>query len=199
MFKQEYEDLNQKMMNNKKYLNINNMMESETSSEANVTDLIQELKELKAQAEKEDLIRKEKEEILEKEGNENEEEVKDIENEENKEEEDNEEEKLKYEPINSVDEPPELLDIDKEKKILKEKRDSLVNLRRKSSLSSTGKRDSDISSSPRSYYEKLNNNVINEEGINTEDIFLDICFYPTEDSVIDEFGVYINIIYYFII
>lgn len=180
MFKQEYDELNQKMMNNKRNLNAN-LMESEDSSEANVTDLMQELKDLRTEAEKEDLIRKQREQILEKEDKRNE-----IEDEDD----DDESEKLKYEPINPIDEPPELLDISKEKKILKEKRNSLVNLKRRSSI----RRVSNISS--KSYYENLNNNVIYEFGVNTDEISLNLCVYPTEDSIIDEFGVYFYIYYY---
>lgn len=180
MFKQEYDELNQKMMNNKRNLNTN-LMESEDSSEANVTDLIQELKDLRTEAEKEDLIRKQREQILEKEDKRNE-----IEDEDDE----DESEKLKYEPINPIDEPPELLDISKEKKILKEKRNSLVNLKRRSSI----RRVSNISS--KSYYENLNNNVIYEFGVNTDEISLNLCVYPTEDSIIDEFGVYFYIYYY---
>lgn len=180
MFKQEYDELNQKMMNNKRNLNAN-LMESEDSSEANVTDLMQELKDLRTEAEKEDLIRKQREQILEKEDKRNE-----IEDEDDE----DESEKLKYEPINPIDEPPELLDISKEKKILKEKRNSLVNLKRRSSI----RRVSNISS--KSYYENLNNNVIYEFGVNTDEISLNLCVYPTEDSIIDEFGVYFYIYYY---
>lgn len=180
MFKQEYDELNQKMMNNKRNLNVN-LMESEDSSEANVTDLMQELKDLRTEAEKEDLIRKQREQILEKEDKRNE-----IEDEDDE----DESEKLKYEPINPIDEPPELLDISKEKKILKEKRNSLVNLKRRSSI----RRVSNISS--KSYYENLNNNVIYEFGVNTDEISLNLCVYPTEDSIIDEFGVYFYIYYY---
>lgn len=180
MFKQEYDELNQKMMNNKRNLNTN-LMESEDSSEANVTDLMQELKDLRTEAEKEDLIRKQREQILEKEDKRNE-----IEDEDDE----DESEKLKYEPINPIDEPPELLDISKEKKILKEKRNSLVNLKRRSSI----RRVSNISS--KSYYENLNNNVIYEFGVNTDEISLNLCVYPTEDSIIDEFGVYFYIYYY---
>lgn len=180
MFKQEYDELNQKMMNNKRNLNAN-LMESEDSSEANVTDLMQELKDLRTEAEKEDLIRKQSEQILEKEDKRNE-----IEDEDDE----DESEKLKYEPINPIDEPPELLDISKEKKILKEKRNSLVNLKRRSSI----RRVSNISS--KSYYENLNNNVIYEFGVNTDEISLNLCVYPTEDSIIDEFGVYFYIYYY---
>lgn len=180
MFKQEYDELNQKMMNNKRNLNAN-LMESEDSSEANVTDLMQELKDLRTEAEKEDLIRKQREQILEKEDKKNE-----IEDEDDE----DESEKLKYEPINPIDEPPELLDISKEKKILKEKRNSLVNLKRRSSI----RRVSNISS--KSYYENLNNNVIYEFGVNTDEISLNLCVYPTEDSIIDEFGVYFYIYYY---
>lgn len=183
MFKQEYDELNQKMMNNKRNLNTN-LMESEDSSETNVTDLAQELKDLRAEVEKEDLIRKQREEILEKEDEDKRNEI--------KEDDDyDESEKLKYEPINPIDEPPELLDISKEKKILKEKRNSLINLKRKSSI----RRVSNLSS--KSYYENLNNNVIYEFGVNTEEISLDLCIYPTEDLIIDEFGVYI-FIYLFI-
>lgn len=180
MFKQEYDELNQKMMNNKRNLNAN-LMESEDSSEANVTDLMQELKDLRTEAEKEDLIRKQREQILEKEDKRNE-----IEDEDDE----DESEKLKYEPINPIDELPELLDISKEKKILKEKRNSLVNLKRRSSI----RRVSNISS--KSYYENLNNNVIYEFGVNTDEISLNLCVYPTEDSIIDEFGVYFYIYYY---
>lgn len=180
MFKQEYDELNQKMMNNKRNLNAN-LMESDDSSEANVTDLMQELKDLRTEAEKEDLIRKQSEQILEKEDKRNE-----IEDEDDE----DESEKLKYEPINPIDEPPELLDISKEKKILKEKRNSLVNLKRRSSI----RRVSNISS--KSYYENLNNNVIYEFGVNTDEISLNLCVYPTEDSIIDEFGVYFYIYYY---
>lgn len=180
MFKQEYDELNQKMMNNKRNLNAN-LMESDDSSEANVTDLMQELKDLRTEAEKEDLIRKQREQILEKEDKRNE-----IEDEDDE----DESEKLKYEPINPIDEPPELLDISKEKKILKEKRNSLVNLKRRSSI----RRVSNISS--KSYYENLNNNVIYEFGVNTDEISLNLCVYPTEDSIIDEFGVYFYIYYY---
>lgn len=182
MFKQEYDELNQKMMNNKRNLNAN-LMESEDSSEGNVTDLMQELKDLRTEAEKEDLIRKQREQILEKEDKKNE-----IEDED--EDDEDESEKLKYEPINPIDEPPELLDISKEKKILKEKRNSLVNLKRRSSI----RRVSNISS--KSYYENLNNNVIYEFGVNTDEISLNLCVYPTEDSIIDEFGVYFYIYYY---